>query len=589
MNNTTLVQSTKSNIAVFLLSGFLQGLTCWLGSEYWPHGSQWQASLMLASILAIVVFCFILQFSVNERRLHGNIMAALATACLFGVLARWYILQVPDTAPHPNSWKGVVTVSSTLGGILLLYFLLPFIQSWPDREDGHWRYTDLFRHSWDNLFILLVATLLTGAYWLLIVLWVMLFKMVGITLFENLFFSAPFAWLTLPVAFSLGIRIGLTHDRIISSLRQIVLSLCGWLMPLLAVITLLFGASLPFTGLKPIWDTGYSTPILLCLLGANIVLLNGIFQDGSKPLNAPGLLVRLTEAATLLLPVFALIGVYSTWLRISQYGLSPKRIYLVLLLVVACSYSFAYALAVIRRTKTWMAAIRPANIAIALFICLCIVLIHSPLINPVALSSRHQLHRLLTGQTKPEEFDFGALKFQFGIPGENALTRLHKLRPDSPLFKKIADQLAIVDKADSYYSWKNLQRKKRHSASPKFTLLAKPGISLKDFGKALEQEQCQTKTCLLYPVDLNGDKQLEILLIDTNHYFRQMLLFARDDNGTWEKQGVLGDEFPQKEQEKIEQLLKSRMAIPVPPPYQSLKIGETVYQFSSDKLTERAE
>ena len=586
MYDTTTDQPVRSNVTVFILSGFIQGLACRLALEYWPRSNQFQTALLPAAIIGIVIFCFILQMSVSEQRRHGSLPAALGIGGLFALLALWYILQLPDTTTHPNSWKGVVTVSSILGGTLLLYSMLPFVQSWPDREHGRYRYTDLFRHSWDNFFVLLVAVLLTGAYWLLIVLWVMLFKMVGITLFNDIFFNATFAWLSLPVVFALGIRIGLTHDRVITALRRIVLSLCGWLMPLLALITLLFGASLPFTGLRPVWNTGYSTPILLCLIGANIVLLNGIFQDGGNQVRYPAPLLRLIEMAMLLMPVFALLGAYSTWLRINQYGLSPKRIYLVLLLGIACSYSFAYAFAVFRRNKPWMGAIRPANTAIALLVCLCIILVHSPLINPVAISTRYQLHRLFSGRIKPEKFDFGALKFQFGIPGEKALQKLADLPADTPLLKKIAGQLAAVNRADNYYSWKEQQRKNQHFVPPKITLLGDDNISLQGLAGAIEQEQCQTQPCVLYPVDLDQDNQKELILVDTTNYLHQMVLFARDDNGNWRKQGVLGGStYSEKQKELVEQL-KTVKARPVPARYQSLQLGKTVYHFVPERLTE---
>ena len=586
MYDTTTDQHARSNVSVFILSGFIQGLACRLALAYWPQSNQLQTAFITAAMIGIVIFCFILQMSVSEQRRHGNLPAALGIGGLFALLALWYILQLPDTTTHPNSWKGVVTLSSILSGTLLFYFMLPFVQSWPDREHGCCRYTDLFRHSWDNFFVLLVAVLLTGAYWLLIVLWVMLFKMVGIPLFKDIFFNATFAWLSLPVVFALGIRIGLTHDRIITALRRIVLSLCGWLMPLLALITLLFGASLPFTGLTPVWDTGYSTPILLCLIGANIVLLNGIFQDGSNQVRYPSPLLRLIEIAILLLPVFAILGAYSTWLRIDQYGLSPKRIYLVLLLVITCSYSFAYAFAVFRKNKPWMGAIRPANTAIALLVCLSIILVHSPLINPVAVSTRYQLHRLFSGRIEPEKFDFGALKFQFGIPGIKALQKLADLPADTPLMKKITAQLAAVNKADSYYSWKKQQGKKQHSTPPKFTLLGNDNISLQGLAKAIEQEQCQIQPCVLYPVDLDKDNQKEMILIDTRHYYHQMVLFARDDNGNWQKQGFLGDEIGPENQKKLVEVLKTVKVRPVPARYQSLQIGTTVYHFAPEKLTE---
>jgi hypothetical protein len=586
MHNGTPYQSVRSNITVYVVLGLIQGLGWWLGTTYWPRENQWGQGLVLAGIIGVTVFSLIVELTVSGRRKYGVLMAATGMSGLFPLLALWYVFQLPDTAAHHNSWKGVLTASSILASLLLLYIVLPFIQAWPERKNNQYRYADLYRHSWDNFFIFLVAGLLTGAYWLLIVLWVMLFKMVGITLFKQCFFTPLFAWLTLPVVFSLGIRIGLTHDRIITTLRQIVLSLCGWLMPLLAVITLLFGASLPFTGLQPVWDTGYSTPILLCLLGANILLLNGIFQDGSKNMPYPQQLLRLVGGAILLMPVFSLIGVYSTFLRIEQYGLTPKRIYLALLLLVACCYSFAYAFAVIRRTKIWMKTMQPANTAIALFVCLCIVLIHSPLVNPVALSAGNQVSRLISGRVKPADFDFGALKFQFGIPGQQALEKLNNLPATNPLHTKIASLLAAVNHAETYYAWKQTQEKIKNPQPAQFTLIGSSAFALDGLENGLEQEQCRNAPCIVYPVDLNNDNKDELIVIDTAHYYHQMLLFSRDSRGIWQKQGVLGDASSPEKQKKLVEQLKNMTAKPAPPLYQSLEVGESVYHFAADKLTE---
>jgi MFS family permease len=585
MDDGTPGRSAGANITLYIVLGLIQGVSWWLGTRFWPHENQWGQGLVLAGLIGISVFSLIVELSVSERRKYGSLMAAAGMSGLFALLALWYVFQLPD-AGQPNSWKGVLTASSILAGMLLLYIALPFIQAWPERKNNRYRYQDLYRHSWDNFFVLLVAGMLTGAYWLLIVLWVMLFKMVGITLFEQCFFTPFFAWLTLPVVFSLGIHIGLIHDRIITTLRQIVHSLCGWLMPLAAVITLLFGVSLPFTGLQPVWDTGYSTPILLCLLGTNILLLNGIFQDGSKNMPYPRPLLRLVEGAILLMPVFSLIGVYSTFLRIEQYGLTPKRIYLALLLLVACCYSFAYAVAVIRRTKIWMQTMQPANTAIALFICLCIVLIHSPLVNPVALSAANQLSRLFSGRVKPADFDFGALKFQFGIPGQQALARLDNLPATNPVHKKIAGRLAVVNNATSYYEWNKAREKmkKRHPAQ--FTVIGGADLSLDGLENELEQKQCRHNPCHVYPIDLNNDNEEELIVIDPDYFYVQMLVFARDRRGIWHRKGVLGAQLCPKEQKKLLQQLHNRTAEPVPPLYQSLQVGESVYHFAADKLTE---
>src|SRR5690606_34227049 len=115
--------------------------------------------------------------------------------------------------------------------VLLAYILIPFIQSWPTRDTLGFRYGDLYRHSWDNFFIVFVAALVTGIYWLLIALWATLFKMLGIGFFHALFFSAPFAWISSAMVVSLGLRIGIQNARVITTLREIAMTICRLLLP----------------------------------------------------------------------------------------------------------------------------------------------------------------------------------------------------------------------------------------------------------------------------------------------------------------------------------------------------------------------
>ena len=391
--------------------------------------------------------------------------------------------------------------------------LIPFIQAWPTRRHGRYRYADLYRYSWDNFFILLVAALLTLAYWLLIVLWVMLFKMIGIALFEIVFFNSVFPWLSLPVVFSLGIRLARKHDQVIGALRHIALSLCFFLMPLTAVITVLLGLSLPFTGLQPIWDTGYSTPVLLCLLGTNLLFINGIFQDGAaRPLH--GGLARLFELALVLLPVYALISAYSVYLRIDQYGLTPNRFLLMVLVVVATCYSLVYLVAVFRRSSSWLGLIRPGNQIIALAICVLILLVHSPLLNPVAWSAGTNTIACLTGKVSATNFDFGALKFRLGRPGLNYLQQLNTLPADHPLKDALRTQLIAVNEAQTYYQWQKHKQSDGRAAFPQVETVDDNATVPKDFFQVLGDEQCRTETCYVLPVDLDRDGAEELIFFD---------------------------------------------------------------------------
>lgn len=570
----------KSNLSVYLLLGFLQGAVGWLGTTFWPDDSQLAASLILGLITGVAATGLTFQLTLSNRLDREVCLLAFALGLLFAIISVWLIYQLPGKSHISNTWGNVLTASWVFSSSVLAYILLPFVQAWPKRQNGHYNYSDLYQHSWDNFFILLVAGILAGAYWLLIILWAMLFDMLGITLFKDLFFSSPFAWLTLPVLFSLGIRIGLSHESIIGTLRQIALSLCYFLMPLTAVITILFAISLPFTGLEPIWATGYSTLILLCLLGANILFINGIFQDGSRENPYNVILSRIVEVAMVLMPVYTMIAIYSIYLRIAQYGLTPKRVYLVLLVFVAFCYSASYASAVFRHSQVWMGKIRLANIIIALLVSALIVLIHSPVLNPVTWSAKDQFKRLMSGRVSPLEFDFGALKFHFGIPGQKYLQQLRNLPLEHPLKAEISNRLTAVDEVENYYQWKKHMDNADSLADSAMleTIVGNTTIP-EGFISVLGAQQCRKSTCYLLPIDLNSDGREELVFFDMSDDWMAPVLYAQDDNGQWVKQGNVGNPASKENRQLLIDKLKKEKHHAVSPQYQSLQVGEEIYYF----------
>jgi hypothetical protein len=59
-----------------------------------------------------------------------------------------------------------------------------------------------------------------------------------------------------------------------------------------------------------------------------------------------------------------------------------------------------------------------------LFISVLALLLSTPLANFGAISTRDQLARLASGKVSPEQFDWAALRFDFGPAGRRALERL---------------------------------------------------------------------------------------------------------------------------------------------------------------------
>ncbi len=495
----------QSSVCIAMLVGLLQGITGWAANRYWSDNLAEQIP-WLALFDAVLAGGLCLQLLLKRPLVVRDYLMACGTGLLFGA-STWWSLQQMDTSADSNRHNGEGFFSLYLFLLLLAYVLIPYLQSWHNRREGRFVYHDLYRHSWDNFFIVCVGLLLTGIFWLLIVLWASLFDMLHIKFFSDIFYSKPFGWLVPFMVTGLGITIGITNDRVIGTLRNIALGICRFMMPLTALITLLFTFTLPFTGLQAIWDTNHASPILLVLVAANVFFLNGIFQDGEDTHYAKPLQL-LTNASLCMLPFLVVLAAYSTWLRIDQHGLTPSRVYAVLITLVGACYSFSYPLNVFRRNPSWLLGIRSTNIYTGLLICGLIIVTHSPLFGPLTLSARNQYNRLLDGKVAADQFDYGTLKYKLGRPGEHYLQQIRTLK-EHPQLVMIQDRLQLLDNTKNYYDWQ------AHLQNPdykKSKLEVLGGGEVPDnFTEALSYNQCET-TCYLMLSDINTDGQLDVII-----------------------------------------------------------------------------
>ncbi|MDP8913618.1 MAG: DUF4153 domain-containing protein, partial [Pseudomonadota bacterium] len=119
----------------------------------------------------------------------------------------------------------------------------------------------------------------------------------------------------------------------------------------------------------------------------------------------------------------------STWLRIDQHGFTPERLWALVFVIAVLAVSLTYLWALLRGRSAWSDRVRPANVALAIGICAVALILATPLVNFGAISTRDQLARLQSGKVKPEQFDWAALRFDFGPTGRHALERLASSGP----------------------------------------------------------------------------------------------------------------------------------------------------------------
>jgi hypothetical protein len=555
---------------IYLAVGLLQGLTLWMASESWPHGTVWR-SLCSALIVLVVVGGWQLQMLWGHLREAERWKLLLPAILLPAALAAWLAVQFDQP-----SWYRFGESTGTLllwSQLALAYILAPFIQA---RVPAHrWRfdYSALYRHAWNNGLLLFMALVMLGVFWLLIWLWAGLFSLLGVKHFERLFSSSGFVWVASTTVVAAGLRIGLERGQVIDALRNVLQAMCRFLLPLTVVILLLFVVFLPFTGLDPLWATRHATAILLTLVFAHIALLNGVVQDGVQTAHYPRLLRLVADASSLCLPLLAGLAIYALWLRINQYGLMPDRVLAASLAMVAMVHGLALVRAVLKRDPSWLSGLRQSNPPLALFAAALLVLMHVPALSPLQLSAADQYQRLADAEVPVEQTDLGALRFQLGEPGRRRLDmlrqRLAEPWEDEARRARLQADLQRLDKADNYWAWKGEQKM---ADMPPIPWIGEP---LPDpvgaLARAVGSQGCEAAKCRLFAVDLDDDGQPEVLLV-SNARPRAVSVFGREGSDTWRYRGYFQVPEGVLNPETIFDRLGNGAFQLVPPRFQALQI-----------------
>lgn len=544
----------------YLLTGLCQGLVFWQFETLKTLG----AGVLAASLTLVLVGGLFLQLLGPKLR-NTRVLALTLVFCVLTMsISSWVVASGLE---YGNRW---VTNTWLLTSVPLCYVVCAFLASWPCGEDRSWRYENLFQYAWSHVFVVFFALTLTGVFGLLLLLWSKLFVMLGIGFFAELFGSSMFICLSGPVVFSLTMRLGLHNEKVIGMLRGVFLAACHFLLPLITLITVLFTVTLPFTGLQQIWATGYSTPILLCLVGIYLFLLNGVFQDGRQSQPYPAWLMRGVEVGLLCLPVLVAVAGYSSWLRVEQYGLSPRRFVSLLLVAVFAAYSLAAMWTVVQRKVQWLDGLRRSNPALALAVCVVLVLINTPWLNAQSFSARDQVQRLLDGRTPVSTFDTNYLRNGLGVSGRRQFEALSELLErneilDAPSREVLRAQI------------------KQTSGEPTATYLSSEPtpVNVEWIGPKVDgseqfislnsqKRQCQDEGCVMWAVDLDGDGQAEVVQFNQQEWDHRAFLYKRAADGEWKYVTVLqgANVMPQ----HLDQLRAGDVKL-IEPRYKNIQIG----------------
>jgi hypothetical protein len=393
---------------ILALAGFLIHFL-WDGSDPAPLEAAGTAFLFFGSLCAA--------FSVGPKNVVGPAIFAGLAGLVMGGLA--YNTVAMDDALAGEEFAFAAGVFATV--IALPLFQADFHRT---RLATDYRLTHF--HVWTDAVSAAGAFAFTGLSWLMLFLLDALFDLVGINFIDMLIDEAWFGWAWSGGAFGAALGVLRNNLKVIGALQKLVLIVLSMLAIPLAAALVVFLVALLASGGQALWDTTEAaTPILLvCALGS-FVLSNAVIRDDDEARSSN----RFMQIAALVLAAgifpLAIFAAISMGIRIDQHGLTPERIWALVTIVIATAFGLAYWAGLARgRWQGWAAMLRRANLNLAVASSALALFLALPILDFGGISARNQVARLDAGAVSPEDFDYAALRWDFGDAGRAVLDDL---------------------------------------------------------------------------------------------------------------------------------------------------------------------
>ncbi|WP_374571367.1 DUF4153 domain-containing protein [Phenylobacterium sp.] len=423
-----------------LAIGLVQGVLLYLLFDRLAPAAGRPVAPWLAALRAVAALTpFVLLAGLGAMR-RGPLLAwTAAAAALAGGVGAYAAATGGDQLMDRTPWP--LFVGGTAAALFILHHLIE-----PADQERRWRaaYVRYFDLTWTNGVRLALCGLFVAALWALLHLGATLFAIIGL---DEVRKTITEHWFAMPVsttAFAAGVHLTDMRASLVRGVRTVALALLSWLLPLMALFCAAFLAALPFTGLRPLWDTRSAAGVVLSAAAALIILTNAAYQDGRRD-DVPAVLKWAARLACVIVAPLVAIAAYAVALRIGQHGLTPERVAAAACVVVGAAFGVGYLLAAVAR-RGWLRRIEPTNVVTAYLAVAVLLALMSPLADPRRLSVQDQLHRLDAGAVSPAGFDYAFLRRRAGAAGMSALKAL-AARKSGPGAAEIARRAAEALKA----------------------------------------------------------------------------------------------------------------------------------------------
>jgi len=358
-------------------------------------------------------------FTVDRERWKEPVVFALLVGLVMAGLA-WRATAVGDR--YDDEEYGFAA------GVVATALALPLFQAGFHRLRFRTPYGEFHDHVWTDGISAGGSLAFTGLSWIALVIVSELFHLLQLDFLRDLMNEEWFGWTFSGLAFGAALGTIRNELKLLGTLRTIVVLVLSLLAVPFAVALLIFLVSMIVSGPQVLWEaTRSATPILLACAAASFALANTILRkDDAEMPKARAMRIAALALALLILPLTAFAAI-SMGTRIGEYGLSPERIWGLIAIVVATAYGIAFFVAVIRgRRGDWRDRVRMTNLYLGAGVCVLALILSLPILDFGAISARNQVGRLESGKVTAEQFDFTALRWDFGDAGRRELQRLAK-------------------------------------------------------------------------------------------------------------------------------------------------------------------
>ena len=377
------------DLPIILAAAVVQGWSLY-ALHYSVDHSSWPAK-SYGWLIAFYAVAAIAPLTVQMLAAH---IRQPLTCLVIGALVAFYFLvgwhygtRVFDEAGRlPDQWP-------QLGIVLVLQWLLilPFVQA--RLIEGRWRsrYRLLFSCAWNNKILLAEAVAFTGLFWLMLFMWALLFRMVGIRFFAELFEDPIFIYPVTSIVFGIALKLIGSVESLTRVVLEQSLNVLKWLALLAGLILTFFTVALiaKLPGMITSGERAIGAAWLLWLVAVTVLLVNAAYRDGSVAKPYPRAIAFALRCVVPLTVVIALTAIYALALRVERYGFTVSRVWAWIVAIGAVFYSLGYAFAA-REKEQWMGSISRVNVITALYLIAALTLALTPLLSPYRIAANSQ-------------------------------------------------------------------------------------------------------------------------------------------------------------------------------------------------------